>query len=316
MKTLKYKFAIAAITFLSYLLNNGCSSTGQNNSPSTEPASSLDDYWYQGKAEITSYDLKQARYGEIHSGEAVLIFVTEPFSKSKQVKLDNASSAGDDAVTILKMNFTKSFNTGIYPYSMMQSVFTPVDLEQYPHALKVTTTSQEWCGHTFTQINNRAKKYDISLRSYFESEGDENLILNKVFLEDELWNRIRINPNKLPLGKTEMIPGTFFQRLKHIPFQIYEANCSLEGAVLENFEDQALLCYSLTYSDLKRSLKIYFTKDFPFEILHWEEQQMSGFGNNIHQLTTTGTKKATLMIDYWNKNSVNDSSLRKDLKLE
>ena len=47
------------------------------------------DYWYDGKAEITSYALQQARYGELHTGEAVLVFVTEPFSKSKQVKLDD-----------------------------------------------------------------------------------------------------------------------------------------------------------------------------------------------------------------------------------
>ncbi len=55
------------------------------------------DYWYQGKAELTSYDLEQVRYGEKREGEAVLIFVTEDFSKSKQVKLDNPNQAGDDA---------------------------------------------------------------------------------------------------------------------------------------------------------------------------------------------------------------------------
>ncbi|MDP7238046.1 MAG: hypothetical protein QGI34_15090, partial [Candidatus Latescibacteria bacterium] len=44
------------------------------------PPASFGDYWYQGKAEITSYTLKQARYGEIHDGHVVLIFVTEDFS--------------------------------------------------------------------------------------------------------------------------------------------------------------------------------------------------------------------------------------------
>ena len=34
-------------------------------------------YWYTGLAEITSYSLEQARYGEIHKGSAVLIFVSE-----------------------------------------------------------------------------------------------------------------------------------------------------------------------------------------------------------------------------------------------
>ena len=31
-------------------------------------------YWYAGKAEITSYSLQQARYGELRDGHAVLIF--------------------------------------------------------------------------------------------------------------------------------------------------------------------------------------------------------------------------------------------------
>jgi len=61
-------------------------------------------YWYQGKAEITSYELEQARYGEIHKGSAVLVFVTEDFSKNKQVKLDNPSANPKDAIPVLKLN--------------------------------------------------------------------------------------------------------------------------------------------------------------------------------------------------------------------
>ena len=47
---------------------------------------SFDKYWYDGKAEISSYKLKQGRYGEIHRGTASLIFVTEPFSPQRFVK--------------------------------------------------------------------------------------------------------------------------------------------------------------------------------------------------------------------------------------
>ena len=45
------------------------------------------DYWYRGQAEITSYDLEQARYGELRSGTAVLVFVTEDFSKGQITKV-------------------------------------------------------------------------------------------------------------------------------------------------------------------------------------------------------------------------------------
>jgi hypothetical protein len=60
-------------------------------------------YWFQGKAEISSFDLEQYRYGEMRAGEAVLIFVTEDFSRKKQVKLDNPEEAGKDKITVLKM---------------------------------------------------------------------------------------------------------------------------------------------------------------------------------------------------------------------
>lgn len=44
------------------------------------------DYWFNGQAEITSYTLEQERYGEMRTGTAVLIFVTEDFLPDAQVK--------------------------------------------------------------------------------------------------------------------------------------------------------------------------------------------------------------------------------------
>ena len=38
------------------------------------------DYWYNHGAEISRYSLQQMRYGEIHEGDAVLVFVTEKIS--------------------------------------------------------------------------------------------------------------------------------------------------------------------------------------------------------------------------------------------
>ena len=42
-------------------------------------------YWYQGKAELTRYELNQARYGELHTGEAVLISMN-PFVRLEWVE--------------------------------------------------------------------------------------------------------------------------------------------------------------------------------------------------------------------------------------
>ena len=265
----------------------------------------FNDYWYAGEAELTSYTLQQARYGEIHDGHAVLVFVTEPFSASKQVKLDDPGSAGNDYVSVLKLNFTKKFITGIYPYSMMSSVFTPVSLDKYPNTLKVSTSSQEWCGHTFMQLNLEKNHYALTGLSYFESEGDVNEKLDKVHLEDEIWTKIRINPATLPTGSIKIIPGAFHLRLKHIEARSKTAQAGLEELGKSDFSEVAHRRYSLKYDD--RSLDIYFEKDFPFQILGWEE--------TARGLTTRALKKESLKSPYWQKNSNADRVLRKQLGL-
>ena len=161
-------------------------------------------YWYQGKAELTRYKLDQARYGEMHSGEAVLIFVTEPFLAERQVKLEHGDPA--KGLTVLKLNFVRKFFTGIYPYSIMTSTFTPVDFAR-TRTLKVASESQEWCGLTFTQLNLRNGRYAGQLRSYFEDEGDRAFEFAPAWLEDELWTRIRLAPETLPVGDVTVVPG-------------------------------------------------------------------------------------------------------------
>ncbi len=301
------------VIVLSFTIIIGCQSIGQNDVQLEFSEDTFNEYWYKGTAEITSYDLQQARYGEVHQGHAVLVFVTEPFSKSKQVKLDYPKSAGEDLQQVLKLNFTKNFNTGLYPYSMMTSVFTPIDFKKNTNTLKVTTSSQEWCGHTFTQINNRKESYDVAIRSYFESEGDENFELEKAILEDEIWNQIRINPNNLPTGIFKIIPGTMFQRLRHTKLEVTDASAFLEKQKLNG---QELFCYTLKYPQYDRVLKIYFSTTFPYAIERWEETYESGWGSKAQKLTTIATKKKSIMIDYWTKNSLKDAGLRKKLDLQ
>ncbi len=85
----------------------------------------FDSYWYQGKAELTRYALRQARYGETHDGEVVLIFVTEDFLPKLQVKHEAGDAA--DAISVLKLNAYRRFYTGIYPYTVMTSSFSSGD---------------------------------------------------------------------------------------------------------------------------------------------------------------------------------------------
>lgn len=293
-------------------LTGGCGMTGDGTDAGRDRPVTFGDYWYKGKAEITSYTLKQARYGELHDGDAVLIFVTEDFSARKQVKLDRPEEAGDDAVKVLKLNALREFNTGVYPYTVMTSAFSPVDRDRHPRTLKITTSVQEWCGHAFVQLNLLDDRYRVHQYSYFESEGDQVAELANAIPEDEIWTTIRLNPDALPTGEVSMIPGTLYQRFDHTAWRTVNATAIL----MPDAREPEIMVYNLVYyPDLNRTLTIRFKRDFPHEIESWEEVEVAADGTT-KELVTTAVRNKRLMLDYWTKNSVVDVGLRRELGLD
>lgn len=266
------------------------------------PSEAFKKYWYAGEAEISSYTLEQARYGQLRSGNAVLIYVTEDFLPKIQVKANQSNTKN---IPVLKLNASKNFLTGIYPYSIMQSTFYPI--ADTKHALKVSSSMQEWCGHVYAQLNNR-EEFEMISHSYFQGEADQQFTLAKVTLENELWNKIRIRPEALPVGTLDIIPSLEFCRLKHKEIKAYTATALLKKGTTSS-------SYELTYPTLQRTLKINFNTAFPHEILGWEETFDSGFGVHAQQLTTKATLKKQIKSPYWNKNSNKDVVLREALGL-
>jgi hypothetical protein len=264
----------------------------------TKTSQEFKKYWYAGEAEITSYKLEQARYGEIREGHAVLIYVTEDFAPETQVKADYQNPKN---IPVLKLNATKKFNTGVYPYSIMQSTFYPVSNNK--HALKVSSSMQEWCGHVYTQLNNK-DVFKIMSHSYFEGEADKNITLQKTVLENELWTKLRIDPKSLPIGNLDIIPSFEYNRLRHIPIKAYQAYATLNSGT-----------YILEYPELHRTLSITFNTKFPHDILSWEESFKSGFGPNAKVLISKATRLKTIKSPYWQKNSNKDEILRETLQL-
>lgn len=259
-------------------------------------------YWYSGEAELTSYTLEQARYGELRNGEAVLIFVTEPFLPEVQVKADRSNPTN---IPVLKLNATKNYLTGIYPYSIMSSTFYPVHDNQ--HALKTSLSIQEWCGHIYSQLNNR-DSFEFTSHSYFEGEADAKITLDKAFLENELWNKIRIAPNDLPQGDIEIVPSLEFFRVKHVPMKAFPAK-----ATLTQMGDRS--SYTVAYDGDLRKLTIHFSSAFPHTIEGWEEEFKSGYGANAKVLTSKATKRKRLKTPYWRQNSNEDIVMRDSLGL-
>jgi len=252
--------------------------------------------WYAGDAEITSYELTQERYGALRKGSAITIFVTEDTNPQKQVKADRSS---EENIPVLKLNLTKNFITGIYPYSVMTSTFSPV--YDQVHALKISNSVQEWCGHVYTQLNNRGS-FQVTSHSYFESEADREFKLQKEWLEDELWNIVRLNPEELPTGNLQMIPSLEYSRLRHKDLKAYTAVGRLR-------QRDSISSYELVYPELKRKLVLHFKSTFPFTIESWEETHANG-------LQTTAVLKKRIRSPYWGKNGLEDESLRIDLGLE
>lgn len=308
------KISISALSVLPFLLA-GCKDTSittQNASLLPNPDGIVESprtltdefksYWYSGEAELTSYTLEQARYGNLNEGHAVLVFVTEPFLAEKQVKADRPT---DQSTSVLKLNSIKKFFTGIYPYSIMTSTFQPV--KQKGHALKVSSSVQEWCGHVYSQLNNW-ENFEIKAHSYFESEGDREFEMEKNFLEDELWTHIRLAPDELPTGEQSVIPSFEYFRLQHKDIKVHTAQIT-RGNQGENST------YTVHYPELQRTLKITYTKAFPHYIQGWEETAHGGFGSGENLLTTKATLKKRIKAPYWSWHDPDDVALRKELGL-
>ncbi|MCB1043402.1 MAG: septum formation inhibitor Maf [Acidobacteria bacterium] len=273
-------------------------SSGQTTNTRSVPGDK--DYWYQGLAEISRFELQQSRYGDIHTGEAVLVFVTEDFLSDLQVKHEHGPKT--HAVPILKLNMMRRFNTGIYPYSTMTSIFTPVGTPE--QTLKISTSVQEWCGHTYLQFNHRDAGWQVLSHSYFQDEADQQLMLPQAMAEDGIWTLIRLNPKMLPTGNFDLIPGSVHTRFKHLDLAVVQAN----GALRTTDE---LTTYTLTYADGSRTLSISFEPQFPYVIQSWSERLVSTKG----MTETKASRTHTIREAYWNKNHQGDRQLRKELGL-
>lgn len=294
------------ILILLALITVGCADvSSQETKKATAVTKEWKDYWYSGKAELTRYKLEQSRYGEIHEGDAVMIFVTEDFLEDKQVKYEGGPK--EKVKSVLKLNNTKRFWTGIYPYSLITSSFSPVDGQP---TLKVSTSAQEWCGHSYSQFNLRNGQYEGLLHSYFQNEGDDEFNLKAALLEDEIWAQIRMRPGDLPTGDIKIIPGTQFLRLKHHDFKVENAEATISKMKNKELSTEALTQYSIDYKDLNRKLVITFETAFPHTIVAWEEQETSRDGGIY---TTRATRTHAVKSPYWGQNNLADSVMRQKL---
>jgi len=213
-------------------------------------------------------------------------------------------------MTVLKLNMLKKFETGIYDYSIMTSVFTPIDYRKQPYTLKVSFSSQDWCGQVFGQLNLRNRTLEYQWRSYFESEGDEEGTVEATYFEEDIWTRIRLEPQTLPLGEVELIPSQEYLRLNHRPFKAYKAKGDLSLLVTDNKTGKEYYVYRLHFPELARTVTWRCESTFPYSIVSMEEE----IKNRDGQIETTAVKlRETIKSSYWNLNGTEHSRMRDSL---
>ncbi len=193
--------------------------TAGSTAVSGEPQVDFSRYWHDGKAELDGYRLTVSRYGQERVGTGVMIYVTEPFSESRRVKVEDAGADPGDTFDVLKLNVIRDFQTGIYDYNTMVSVFVrSADFSP----VKISFTSAEWCGHVYEELLFYPGKITGYYHSYFEDESGPVEMENVEggIAEDNLFVLLRgLRGDFLePGGRREvrLFPSVFAGRLAHV----------------------------------------------------------------------------------------------------
>ena len=269
--------------------------------------------WYDGNAEISVYDLSESRYREVRKGKRTMVFVTEPMRLASHIKPDKKLS-NSEKVDVIKLNDIRKFNTGIYDYSVMTSVFSSVDhTKSIPllGTMKVSFTAQEWCGNVFEILKRNDNRYGGKLYSYFEIDGEptHNVIFNeRTEPEDNLWIFIRELKGPVLKSGEEMeiniIPSSWDRRKRHLPITVQRAKLFKEKfgnikTAAGKFESNLF-----TWSYPGQKVRVWVESDYPHRILKWEEKDGS-----------RGILAATMRQPYWKQNRNQDQVIRKRLTL-
>jgi hypothetical protein len=261
--------------------------------------------WGDGRAELSGYRATVLRYGELRSAEVMLLYVTEPMNRRTWIKDDDAR--GDDRVGVLKLNYSLKFQTGVYPYSVMTSVFSPVDrYRTEPFApVKVTLSAQEWCGHVFHAVWPGEDRFASQIFSYFASEGEahgEVTTPSGTLYEDALLIQLRELDGHFANGGDwhgPLVPSLWATRRAHrtlapVDATITRARSTLDGTPVTRFE--------LRYGGYQRTFDVEVAE--PHRVLAWRCSD----GEDVRLLQST-------RLAYWELNRNGDERHREALGL-
>ncbi len=271
-------------------------------------------HWGDGKAEVAAYDLRHPRYGEQRKGLAVSIFVTENFSVSKGVKTDESHADTTDVVPVLKLNLVEDFPTGVYDYNLMTSVFAATEprFGRLPGTpLKISFSSQEWCGHVYQQFRFNQSAIASESHSYFEGEEDQRVTLDypeSGIAADSLYHWARgLSAPYLAPGETRTLPllsSLKSLRLKHLEPEWKSAQFSRSGKTSEITVPAGTFVVEVYRVEQAGGtfIEFFVEKSAPQKIIKWESSE--GISAEL-----VGVKR----LEYWSLKDNNSSELLKQI---
>jgi len=265
--------------------------------------------WHDGRAEIDGYRLTVERYGEKRAGQAVMIYVTEPFRISTRVKADDPSQDPGDVTEVLKLNLVRDFQTGIYDYNTMASIFCRTS-DFSP--LKISFTSAEWCGQIYSESIFHDDAIELKVFSYFEGESGVTRLDRPAggVTEEELFIRLRgLKGDFLEPGASielPFLPSAFVQRLLHRKAEWTRVAITRDratDAVTVPAGVFRAIVYRLEIAD-GRTGRFEIEAESPHRILRWSLAP-----------DLEGVLTGSMRTPYWKQNHEGDEALLQELGL-
>ena len=122
--------------------------------------------WDEGLSEMSYYDATDTVYGSQRHYTRVHLFNRQWMDPVTGVKTEPTSPG---AVPAFKFLMAEQIPTENYNYRYLATLFLRLsDLTP----LKMTSSSQEWCGQTFKHLRWTEDRLDVQSFSYFPDEGD------------------------------------------------------------------------------------------------------------------------------------------------
>ncbi|TVR50823.1 MAG: hypothetical protein EA421_16605 [Gemmatimonadales bacterium] len=279
--------------------------TGLPAAPRASASSAFWDHWGDGRAELSGYRVTIPRYGAPREGEMALIYVTEPHDRRSWIKDDDATSP--HRVEVLKLIRSFQFLTGIYPYSVFSSVFSPVDRwggEPF-HPVRIHLDVQEWCGSVSHRVWPAQDRLRSLRLSYFASEGEtlrEVALPEGTLFEEALLIQLRELDGPFHEGgdwEGWLVRELWSLRTGHGPVEPVRARISRSSATRGAVP---VTRFQIEAEGYQRTIDV--EEAAPRRILGWETST-----GEVAELLTTER------LAYWSLNRLGDEGVREELGL-